>query len=157
MSLIDLDPKDYPATLDFLRNLNFLQGAADADLRGILIRLQQQSFPAGRTILFQGEIANQLFMIRGGGVVISTNNKGSRLILAELKAPAYFGEISLLRPTSATATVVAGNDGADLLILTNDAFLELEKRIPTLRQRLQGVIDARLAEKQKAKEADEIA
>lgn len=150
----EIDPKEFPAVLELLRKIDFLSGVQDAELKSMLLTLQKQSFPKGATLLFQGEIANSLFIIRKGGVSISTKNKGTKIPLAELAPPQYFGEISLLRPLSATATVTAGDDGADVLILAHDAMASLRKKIPDLEQRIQKIIDARIAAKQKAKDID---
>ena len=86
---------------------------------------------------------------------ITTKSKGTKLHLADLNAPAYFGEISLLRPTSATATATAGDEGADLLILTHDAMTQLEKSLPDIHKRIQTTIENRIAAKKKAKQAEE--
>ena len=152
---LELDPKEYVSTLELLKTIDFLTGVPEESLRGALFTLQKQKFPPGKTILFQGEIANRLFIIRDGVVQITTRNKGAKLILAELKPPTYFGEISLLRPMSATATATAGENGADLLILTHDAMTYLSKKVPDIKERIQKVIDERLLLKKKAKEADD--
>ena len=151
----ELDPKEYVEALGLLRSIDFLQGVEEESLKSILFSLQKQAFPKRKTILFQGEIANRMHILRKGGVQITTRNKGSKILLAELVPPMYFGEISLLRPTSATATVTAGDDGAETLILTHDAMNQLSKKIPDVTARIQQVIDARIAAKSKAKEADE--
>lgn len=151
----ELDPKEYVATLTLLKKIDFLSDVPEAELKNALFSLQKQTFKPNKTILFQGEIANRLFIIRQGSVVITTKSKGEKLTLAELQAGAYFGEISLLRPTSATATATAGDQGAELVIITHDAMSDLRKKIPDLEQRIQHVIDARLESKKKAKEADE--
>jgi CRP-like cAMP-binding protein len=153
--MTDIDPSEYVATLALLKKLDFLEGVNDDSLQGMLFSLQKQTFPKQRTILFQGEIANRLFIVRNGSVIISTKNKGQKLILAELHTPAYFGEISLLRPTGATATVTAGDEGADLLILSHDALNDLTRKMPDVVQRIQAVIEARLASKKQAKDADD--
>jgi CRP-like cAMP-binding protein len=149
-----LDPKEFAAVLDLLKKIDFLGGVQDAELKSMLLSLQKQTFPKLATILFQGEIANSLFIIRKGSVSITTKNKGTKLVLAELKPPQYFGEISLLRPMSATATVTAGDDGADVLILTHDAMSTLRKKIPDIDQRIKQIIDTRIAAREKAKDID---
>jgi CRP-like cAMP-binding protein len=151
---VDLDPKEFAPALDILKKIDFLNGVQEAELKSMLLTLQKQSFAKNTTILFQGEIANQLYIIRRGNVSISTKNKGNKLMLAELHPPMYFGEISLLRPMSATATVVTGDDGADVLILSHEAMAHLRKKIPDIEQRIQQVIDTRIAAKQKAKDTD---
>ncbi len=154
--LVDLDPKEYVTTLELLRKIDFLQDVPESELKNILFCLQKQKISGSKTILFQGEIANRLFIIREGSVGITTKNtKGEKVTLAELSSPTYFGEISLLRPMSATATVTAGPDGADLLILTHDALTQLAKKVPDIQNRIQKIIEARLASKQKAKQVEE--
>ena len=155
MNPSDLDPNEYIPVLTLLKQIDFLETVPEPEMKNILFSLQKQVFGAGKTILFQGEIANRLFIIRKGAVSITTKNKGQKITLANLNAPMYFGEISLLRPTSATATATAGDDGADLVILTHDAMSAISKKIPDIQTRIQKVIDNRIASKQKAKEADD--
>ncbi len=152
---VELNPKEYVKTLELLRKIDFFTEVPDDDLRGILLSLHKQTFEPGKTILFQGEIANRLFIVVKGGVSISSKAKGQNLALAELAPPSYFGEISLLRPVSATATATAGVDGAELIILNHDALTELSKRIPDIQTRIQTVIESRIASKKKASESDE--
>lgn len=152
---IDIDPKEYVAALDLLKKIDFLQAVPEAELKNILFSLQKQKFGPSKTILFQGEIANRLFIIREGSVTITTKSKDQKIKLADLKAPAYFGEISLLRPVSATATATAGEEGAELIILTHDSISAISKKIPDIQDRIQKVIDARLDSKKKAKEAED--
>ena len=152
---MELDPKEYVKTMELLKKIDFFANVSDDDLRGVLLSLQKQGFGANKTILFQGEIANRLFIIVQGSVAISSRKKGQNLVLAELKAPAYFGEISLLRPMAATATANAGDAGAELIILTHEAMTELSKRLPDIHTRIQTVIDSRLASSKKAHEIDE--
>lgn len=151
---VELDPREYVPTLEFLKKIDFFQGIPDAELNGLLFSLQVQDFPADRKILFQGEIGNRLFIVRKGSVRISAKMKGEKVELAELTPPAYFGEISLLRPVSATATATAGENGTEVLILTHDNFERLAKKAPEIKQRIHSVIEARLESKNKAKDAE---
>jgi CRP/FNR family transcriptional regulator len=151
----DLDPKEYVMVLELLKKIDFLESVPEPELKNILFLLQKQEFGPAKTILFQGEIANRLFIIRKGSVSITTKNKGQKITLAHLSAPLYFGEISLLRPTSATATVTAGDDGAELIVLTHDAMSSISKKLPDIQSRIKKVIDDRIASKQKAKEAND--
>lgn len=110
----DLDPKEYVSVLAILKKIDFLENVPEAELKNILFSLQKEKFPPNKTVLFQGEISNRLFIIREGTVAITTKSKGQKITLAELNAGAYFGEISLLRPVSATANVAAGEGGPTL-------------------------------------------
>jgi CRP-like cAMP-binding protein len=102
---VDIDPKEYAQTLEFLKQIDFLKGVPEDNLKSMLFSLQKQTFPAGKIILRQGEIGSNLYIIRHGKAVVTTKSRANRLTLAELNPPHYFGEISLLRPVSATATV----------------------------------------------------
>lgn len=152
---VELDPKEYIPVLGLLKKIDFLENVPEAELKEILFSLQKETMSANKTILFQGEIANRLFIIREGSVVITTKSKGQKIILAQLKTGAYFGEISLLRPMSATATAITGEDGADLIILTHDAMSAISKKIPDIQERIQKTIEIRLASKKKAKEVND--
>jgi CRP-like cAMP-binding protein len=154
---VELDPKEYVKTLEILKNVDIFSGVPEDDLHGILLSLQKLNAGPNKTILFQGEIANRLFILVKGGVIISAKSKGQKVQLADLRPPSYFGEISLLRPMSATATATTGDDGAELIILNHDALTELSKRIPDIHSRIQGVIDTRLADRKKAHETEESA
>jgi len=149
----EINPKDYNVVLELLKKIDFLQGVQETSLKGMLFALKKQSFQAGKKVLFQGEIANQLYILQSGSVSISMKKKGQRVDLAELKAPAYFGEISLLTPKSATATVTSGDEGAELLILSHDSLDQITKKVPDIRERIQKIIDARLSSSKKATEA----
>jgi CRP-like cAMP-binding protein len=151
----ELDPKDYVAALDVLKKIDFFQGVAEDTLKSLLFSIQKETIPANKTILFQGEIANRLCIIQAGCVDITTKNKGTRIVLAELTPPSYFGEISLLRPISATATVTAGEEGAQLLIISHDVMSAINKKIPDIETRIQKVIETRLASKKQARDAEE--
>ena len=151
---VELDPKEYVVVLGLLKMTDFLKDVPEAELKNVLFSLQKEKFPPSKTILFQGEIANRLFIIRQGNVTITTKNKGTKLTLAELGPGMYFGEISLLRPMSATATATAGEAGADLIILTHDAMSAVAKKIPDFQDRIKKVIDARLASKKQIKDKD---
>jgi CRP-like cAMP-binding protein len=152
---VDIDPKEYVQTLEFLKQIDFLKGVPEDNLKSILFSLQKQTFPPSKAIIRQGEIGNSLYFIRHGKVSISTKAKGGQIHLAELTIAHYFGEISLLRPTSATATVTSGDEGVEVLILSNDAMLQISKKFSDIQERIKTVIDSRLAAKQKAKDAEE--
>lgn len=152
---IDIDPKEYVQTLEFLKQIDFLKGVPDDNLKSMLFTLQKQDFEAGKIILRQGEIGANLYIIRKGKVAITAKSGNNRLTLGELNPPQYFGEISLLTPTSATATVTAGEEGVQVLILTNESVIQLSKKFSDIQQRIRAVIDTRVAGKKQAREAEE--
>lgn len=152
---VSLEPKQYEAAFGLLKNIDFLEGVPDDIVNTLVPKLQYQQFGKGAKILFQGEIANRLFIVCKGSVHIASKDKGKVLHLADLTPPQYFGEISLMRPTSANATAIAGEEGANVLMLSNETFQSfLLIKIPDIKERIQKIIDARLAQKKELKDAE---
>ena len=89
----EINPKEYVEVLGILRTIDFLLGVDDAILKNLLFYLQKQSFPKNRQVLFRGEIANRLFIVRKGSATVSIRKDGQPVTLAELTPPNYFGEI----------------------------------------------------------------
>lgn len=102
-----LDFEDYQWAKETLKKLEFFSMCNDEEILGLVENLEKGHFKAVSTVLFQGEISNRLFLIRQGKVGIWKNVAGEKKMVAELGVDKYFGEISLLTPTSATATVKA--------------------------------------------------
>jgi putative ABC transport system ATP-binding protein len=70
-----------------------------------------EHFPAGATIVRQGEPGEKFYLIRSGTVdVIKDEGTPQRRVLATLTESDYFGEIALLRGGMRTATVVARDE-----------------------------------------------
>ncbi|MEW6040760.1 MAG: cyclic nucleotide-binding domain-containing protein, partial [Elusimicrobiota bacterium] len=83
----------------------------------------------GQTILFQGELANTLHLIYEGTVSILVSSKGERKKVAELTSGNYFGEISLIEPTSAKATVRA-ETACSIYAISSDNFYKIVNKHP---------------------------
>lgn len=105
-----LDISEYQWGMNTLKTLDFFSHCTDDDLMNLVESLEKHSYKSGATILFQGEISNRLYIIKQGSVGIWKSIAGEKKMVAELGENRYFGEISLLTPTSATATVKAHAD-----------------------------------------------
>jgi CRP-like cAMP-binding protein len=93
------------AALDRLELLAMLTG----EERGALAReLHRLPFGAGETLFRKGEAADSLYILAAGRVrIVDEDRTGAAMQLAELAAPAYFGEMGLLTGQARHATVVA--------------------------------------------------
>lgn len=81
---------------------------------------QEQRFGADETIFEEGDVGDALFVIAEGEVtVLSHNARGEEKQLAQLGAPEFFGEMSLIDKAHRSATVRAC-DEAVLLRLSNE-------------------------------------
>ena len=74
---------------------------------------------AGDVVFAEGDLGDALFVIAEGTFeVLRHNASGKERLLAELEAPAFFGEMSLIDKAHRSATIRAKTD-AKLLQLTN--------------------------------------
>lgn len=108
--------------------------------------LQLARFPAGATILRQGDPADAFFVIARGKVAVSRleNGGGKPVEVGTLGPGEYFGEIGLLGETPRTATVVARGP-VELLILDRKGFARLVAASQAAREDLTDAARRRLA------------
>jgi len=66
--------------------------------------------PAGTTMIEQGKDHARLYIIVDGRLIVSRNNEGESIDLAELRAGEIFGEVSVFDPGPASATVKTSAD-----------------------------------------------
>jgi tetratricopeptide (TPR) repeat protein len=82
----------------------FPQGALEQLLYSAAVR----SFDPGEVIVREGEPGTSFFLIEDGEVAVHTNDpSGKPLVLAELGAGEFFGEVAVLTGKPRTATIVA--------------------------------------------------
>lgn len=137
-----LDIEDYQWAKKTLKNLDFFSHCSDEDILTLVESLEHQHFKAGSTVLFQGEISNRFHIIRNGSVGIWKSVSGEKKMVAELGAEKYFGEISLMTPSSATATVKAQAD-SDIFSLTYENLEFIFRKNPAALQTIQKKIEER--------------
>jgi len=115
--------------VDELSALGILGDAGQAALERIARRARLEPVPAGSVVFAEGDHPNDLFVIRSGTVVISTETEGEIRLMG---AGEWFGEIGLLREIPRTATVTAADD-VQLLAIPGPVFLDAvtaHERIP---------------------------
>lgn len=115
-----------------------------SELRRVLPSLTLMAYPAGTSIITEGEIGSDVFVLLKGTVAV----RRRRWLLftkdlAKLKAGDFFGEISFLVPTARSASVVASSSCEAFRIVSDDlkGFLE---RFPGVRERLEDAARERL-------------
>lgn len=105
--------------LALLHSLPLFAGLAAPDLERIGQHAFRLSFPAGSTVIREGDPGDRFYVIRSGRVEVTKESRH----LASLEEGAYFGEIALLRDVPRTATVAAIT-GLDALVLDREHFLD---------------------------------
>ncbi|MDO8735018.1 MAG: cyclic nucleotide-binding domain-containing protein [Elusimicrobiota bacterium] len=121
---LELDILDVKWAKEFFKKIDFLSQLTEQELTALIYKTRKINFKTGKTILFQGEFSNRLFIVEKGLVGIFISKEAKKEKVAELAENSYFGEISLVQPVPASATVIAEVD-SDILIIDKENLDEL--------------------------------
>lgn len=114
--------------------------------KGIVERFRTRDVVAGETVVREGEPSDGLYVILDGAMDVLKRKDGSQVLAGRLAAGDLFGEVSCLRKTAATASVVARRAGSllrlpradfDALVMTYPQILELVATLSD--ERLEGL------------------
>jgi CRP-like cAMP-binding protein len=114
----------------FLQQVPLFERCSHEDLQRLALSLRWHAYRQGETILFQGVITHQMFLILRGRVGIYSRQSKETRRVGELISGDYFGEISLMTSRAATATVKAEEDDTQIYILERDVVAEALSRNP---------------------------
>jgi CRP-like cAMP-binding protein len=93
-------------------------------LRLILPHVTTRTAKRGETIVRQGDIGRDFYIIRSGKVKVYAASESGEAPICELGAKEYFGEIALLKEIPRTATVRSLSE-TELLVLNKEIFTRL--------------------------------
>ena len=100
-------------------------------------KLVALSYLPGETIVSEGDHGDSLFIIGRGQVdILTKDEEGKEIFLANLKAGQFFGEVALLHPQPRTATVRASTP-ATLLELSKESLAPILNETPQLKDALE--------------------
>lgn len=108
---------------NFLRSVPLFEKCDEDTVQRMALGLRWHTYKTGDTVLFQGMISHQMYLIASGKVGIYTRKDGETRQVATLREGDYFGEISLLTNRAATATVKAEADDTQVYILDRDSVI----------------------------------
>lgn len=140
---MSLNEHDIEWAKGVIRKIDLFAGCSEDEIKRLVDGLDKKTYKSGATILFQGEISSRLYLVETGNVSINVRKGKDKIKVAELPANSYFGEISLLRPRAATATVKAESD-TDIVFLPGEVVQELVKSQPALAETINAKIEERL-------------
>ncbi len=118
-------------------------------VQALLECMTSHPYAAGETILHDGETSDVLFFLWQGLLNASITEDGESVDLGEIVPGQWVGEVSMLDPGPATATVTAIRDSR-VLKLSRDAYMQLEVSAPQLSTRLLHGMSNLLAERMRA-------
>ncbi len=119
-------------TLFIKRNVNILSYFSDDKIRQITSELTHQTFKKDQTVVFQGEINHNFFILKSGSAQVYAKSGGGKAFLGDLKAGDFFGEISLLDATTCDVTIRSSSDETDVLMVPHDTFKRFLRENPGL-------------------------
>ncbi len=129
----------------FLKNVVLFKECNEDDLEFIRSNSVFEHYERNDILLWQGEPARALFIIKSG-VVAVTNvlNDGSSNLLTYLEQGDFFGEGGLLTGRSSSATITAFTP-VDVLMIPKEQFYNLLKRSSSVAVELSRVLANRLS------------
>jgi CRP-like cAMP-binding protein len=135
----------------FLRqNVDILSFFTDDQIRQVTAVIERNIYDVGKTIVFQGEIGQNFYIIKRGKVQVTARSGKDRAELAELKAGDFFGEISLLDEVPVSATVKVAEPDTEILTLSHDVFNKMLKENPPLELMIRQRINERRIHREQA-------
>ncbi len=135
-----------------LRAVDFLRPLDEEQLAVLVPNLYEVEYGSGETICREGEPGETFYVVRRGTVAIFARGaRAEEKHVADLPAPGFFGEMSLLTGEPRTATVRAKSD-VSLLVVERDGFESLFKAIPAVAEGVCRVLSMRQSELKERRE-----
>lgn len=151
---MDLTTQDLAWAKENIRRNDLFSQCSESEITELSSGLEKQAYKQGQTVLFQGEISCRLCMVQSGKVSVWIRKGKDKTKVAELEAGSFFGEISLLTPRAATATIKSEAD-TEIMFLTGEVVQALAKKNPALGETLDKKIHERLEKSRQATEKKE--
>lgn len=127
----------------YIKSLPTLATVSDQVLEEIVSDVQLGHFGQGEPVIFQGQRDVKLhFILAGGAIATTKDDKGKRYTVAEMARGDFFGYSALLANEPSPMNIHATED-LEVLVLETEAAQKMLKRSPRFAQALGAVIDAR--------------
>jgi NADH dehydrogenase len=104
--------------------------------------ITREHFEPGEVVFHQGDLGDRIYFVVAGRAEVVREHAGVELMLAELGAGEYFGEMALVENTTRNATVRCV-EPLDLISLPKREFGVLAAHLPELRRSFEGVVARR--------------
>jgi CRP-like cAMP-binding protein len=132
-----------------LRQVEFLKGLPDEELRVLLPTIAVRQFGAGEMLVRQGDQGDTLYIIRTGVVdVIGHTPDGNSRLLNKLATTDYFGEATLMTGEPRTADIRAATD-VEVIEMDREGLRRLFKEHPEAATQISEIVAARMEDRLK--------
>jgi putative ABC transport system ATP-binding protein len=127
------------AICEFLRRVPLFSGLLPNTLTELADKMSLEEFPAGETIIRQGEPGDKFYLIRRGEAEVLVRNGSQDQPVATLDEGRFFGEQALLTGEPRNASVRAKTE-LELCTLGNEEFQNVLKTSATFQEELRKVL-----------------
>lgn len=128
----------------WLKQTEMFSGCGSDSLEVIASFMEERDYQAGEMICEQGQAGTEVFLlVDGEALVQQSENDGVKEI--SLETGSCFGEMAILGDQPRSATVVAGAEGAQTLVLEAGVFREAVMKQPSIGMELLGSLSRRLS------------
>ena len=124
-------PKESVSMEQHLRRISFFSNLPDETLSAIQSHMQMQRYPKGKKVVVEGDVADSMYLIESGQVLVVSGIGDDQRILAYLGPGSFFGEMALLLSERRSATVEVVID-AELWVLLKSDLDKLLQEHPSL-------------------------
>ena len=125
---------------DRLRKIPLFEGLSEHDYARLERWTDEIDVPANKHLVNEGAYPHEFMVIEAGSAEVTHEDRH----LADLGPGDFFGEIALLLDVPRTATVVASSD-ITLVVMHERDFRAMEEEIPTVRNRINAIMEERRA------------
>ncbi len=122
----------------------FKSGLTPADLTDVIASAKVETVRAGETIIREGEVGDDIFIIRSGSMVVEKAIGGKTIFLNYVPAGSHVGEMAVIDGGRRSATVRAAVK-SEVVRLEGEAFRALLANRPGLATRLREEMASRTA------------
>jgi CRP/FNR family transcriptional regulator, cyclic AMP receptor protein len=106
-----------------------------------------RTFGASEIIFEEGSPGGEMFIVCSGSVQLTTNAPGREIVLGEVGAGDFFGEMSLVDLSPRTATAKAVEDGTRLVAIDQAKFLYMVGQQPAFALTIMHALCSRIRER----------
>jgi CRP/FNR family cyclic AMP-dependent transcriptional regulator len=116
--------------------LSLLNSLKKNELNALILDGSRRLYKKNEIIINEGESSDSAYLIHSGKVkIFLSDEQGREIVLREMSAGEYFGEMSLLDKRERSATVMA-TEPADLTTITQDNFRKCMRSNPEILERI---------------------
>ncbi len=128
------------ARIAALRHVDFLDGVPDEDLSVLSRWVHPATFASGEVVCREGDSGDTFYILtRGKAEVVAHDGRDGEMHVADLEAPSFFGEMSLLTDEPRSATVRAATD-IELIVVEREGFHRLFQSRPNLAEAVSSAV-----------------